>query len=842
MKQNDDHQPGAAATGQGSAASASATAPEPAAGGTVNSPAWFLTQGWLFGLLLVAATLLAYLPGLRGAFVWDDDAWTSNASGLLSGSSGLRLMWCKPGALQQYYPLTGTTFWLDHQFWGDWTLPYHVENVLLHACAAVLFWRLLRRLAVPGSWLAGAVFALHPLMVESAAWITERKNVLSLCLYLGALLTYGRFTSFWHEQDQTAAANNPAPRRWLAYGCAFLLFLAAFLAKATAFSLPAVILLICWWKRGRIRWQADVLPSLPFFAAAIGLGLVTASIEKNLVGASGSGWAFSFPERCLIAGRAFWFYIGKLVWPANLCFLYPRWRLDPGSLQQWIYPLTAAGALLGVWLARARIGRGPATALFFYVGTLFPVLGFMNAYAMRYSFVWDHWTYLPSLGLIALGAGLMARATKPLRALGLLPCFAGLMLPLLGVLTWQQSKMYTDLETLWRTTLSRNPAASLAHNNLGSRLLEQGQVDGAAAHFRQALESDPGFAEAHSNLGNALFRKGRLDQAIAHFQEAVHLDPKLASAHSNLGSALLQQGRLEEAIAHFQAALALRPDLAEIHNNFGNALRQSGRLDEAIVQYQTALNLQPRNATACLNLGITLALQGQGSAAIRSFQHALAIQPDLAEAHHGLARALLQNGQSAQAMAHLRRALELRPDLAEACYDLGNALAETGQVDEAIALFQRAVQIAPQFAAAHSNLGNALLRKGRFEEALAHYQAAIDVQPTNAYLLNNLAWVLATCPQASARNGVRAVQLAQQAERLSGGKDAWILGTLAAAYAEAGRFAEAVAAARHALDLAAAQTNSAQVELLRAHVRLYQAGSPFRDVGQPNAAPNPNPP
>jgi tetratricopeptide (TPR) repeat protein len=840
VKQKDDRIAGKAAKGHVNASIRSKARKEQAASETMGLPDWLLNKGWLFGLLLVTATLLVYLPGMRGAFVWDDAAWTSEDSGVLGSSSALRLMWFKPGALQQYYPLTGTTFLFDHLFWGSWTMPYHVENVLLHACAAVLFWRLLRRLRVPGAWLAAAVFALHPVMVESAGWITERKNVLSLCFFLGALLAYGRFTSFWQQEDETAASKGErTPRRWGAYGWAFVLCMAALLAKTTTLCLPAVILLVCWWKRGRIRWRADVIPSLPFFAAAISLALVTAWLEKYRVGASGPEWAYSFLERCLIAGRAFWFYIGKLVWPANLCFLYPRWHLDAGSLGQWIYPLTSAGALLIVWLARGRIGRGPATALFFYVGTLFPVLGFMNAYAMRFSLVWDHWTYLPSLGLIALGAGLIVRATEPLRTPALLPCVAAVLLPLLGVLTWQQTRMYTDMETLWRTTLSRNPGAFMAHNNVGSDLLERGQVEEAIAHFQRALESHPGYAEAHNNLGNALFRKGQVDEAIAHFQQAVHLDPKLGNAHSNLGTALLQKGQVGEAIVHFEAALAISPHISEIHNNLGNALRQSGRLDEAAVHYQAAVELQPANATAWHNLGTTMGVQGKTSAAISSFQRALTLQPDLAEAHHELAKVLLQAGQFGEAVAHFRRALELRPDLAEACYELGDVLDENGQVDEAIALLQRAVQIAPRFAAAQNNLGNALLRKGRVEEALAHYQAAIEAQPSNAYLFNNLAWALATCPQASARNGARAVELAQQAERLSGSKDARILVTLAAAYAEAGRFAEAVKAAERALELSNAQTNSAYAELLREHIRLYQSGSPFRDTGHTNAAPNP---
>jgi hypothetical protein len=352
---------------------------------------------------------------------------------LLRDTSGLHLIWFQPTALQQYYPLSGTTFWLDYQLWKFWTLPYHMENVLLHALAALLFWRLLLQFQLPGAWLAGAIFALHPVMVESVAWITERKNVLSLVFYLGALLAYLRYEQ---RSDPPSSGFGAASRDHASHACqpeaserrpvtrppsffyalAFVLFLGALLAKTTTFSLPAVILLIGWWKRGQIRWRADVLPTLPFFALALGLCAVTAWLEKHHVGAQGPDFALTFPQRCLIAGRAFWFYPGKLFWPANLCFIYPRWQPNPGSGWQWLYPVTAIGTLFMLWPGRGRIGRGPVTALFFYVGTLFPVLGFMNAYGMRFSFVWDHWVYLPALGVIALGPALVVRVVERFRA------------------------------------------------------------------------------------------------------------------------------------------------------------------------------------------------------------------------------------------------------------------------------------------------------------------------------------------------------------------------------------------------------------------------------------------
>ena len=248
------------------------------------------------------------------------------------------------------------------------------------------------------------------------------------------------------------------------------------LAKTTTFSLPAAILLIGWWKRGQIRWRADVLPTLPFFALALGLCAVTAWLEKYHVGAEGSDFALTFPQRCLVAGRAFWFYLGNLFWPANLCFVYPRWQPDPGSGWQWLYPVTAIGALFTLWLARGRIGRGPVTALFFYVGTLFPVLGFMNAYGMRYSFVWDHWVYLSALGIIALVAALVVRVAEFLRTPAVVYGFGAIVLPVLALLTWRQAGMYTDMETLWRTTLAKNPDCWMAHNNLGVALADPGAV------------------------------------------------------------------------------------------------------------------------------------------------------------------------------------------------------------------------------------------------------------------------------------------------------------------------------------------------------------------------------
>ena len=698
-------------------------------------------RAWLMGLLLVGVTFLTYLPVFQGQFVWDDDSWTTKIGELLRNVSGLRLIWCQITALQQYYPLTATTFWLDYHLWGFWPPPYHVENVLLHALAALLFWRLLERLGVAGAWLAAAIFALHPVMVESAGWITERKNVLSLVFYLGALLAYGRFNAFWRAD--TAAPGKSPPGRWGHYTMAWFLFLGALLSKTTAFSLPAVVLLIGWWKGGRLRWREDVLPTVPFFALSFGMCLVTAWLEKYHVMAQGPDFALTLPERCLIAGRVPWFYLGQLLWPASLCFIYPRWALHTGSWQQWLYPVTAVGALLALWLARKRIGRGPVAAVFFFVGTLLPVLGLMNTYSMRYSFVWDHWVYLSSLGPIALGSALVARAAKHFRMPVVLYGFAAILLPVQAILTWQQCGMYADMETLWRTIISRNPDAWMAHDN----------------------------------LGNLLFQNGRADEALVHFQKTLALQPDDVLARNNLGLILCQKGQVDEAIAQFQKALVTLPDGALIRNNLGKAFLAKGQRREAMIQFQKVLETYPRDL-----------------------------------------------------MAH---------------YNLGTALYQNGQVDEAIVQFGQALETQPDFVRAHNKLGVALLQKGLVDEAIAHFQKALEIRPDFADArdnLNHAAWRLATSTEASLRNGPRALALARQLVRLSGGNNPAMLDTLAAACAETGQFPEAVDAAQQALELARAQNNTALAESLRQQIKLFQAGSPFRSAPLTNDAPDSTPP
>jgi tetratricopeptide (TPR) repeat protein len=903
----------------------------------VASPGCWSSRAWLFGALLVLGTFIAYLPVWRAGFIWDDDTLLLQNSGIQTPGGLARLWTCD-------FPLSTTTLWLEWRLWGANPLGYHLGNVLLHALSAVLLWRVLARLRLPGAWLAAAIFAVHPVNVESVAWISERKNTLSMLFYLLSLLWYVRsdqqskvegLKSEVGSQSQPSRITDHASRpssSALLYALSLFAFALALLSKTAVAPLPLVLLGLAWWLRGRLELR-DVWRSVPFFALAAAMGLLSVWYQTHqAIGASmidvrnDSFWA-----RLAGAGWAVWFYLYKALVPLNLSFIYPRWWIDASQALSYVPGLLVLAAFLVCWCYRRQWGRAMLLGLGYFILLLLPILGFVSIYFMRFSLVADHWQYFAIIGPIALAAAGITTAFRrrtsniqhPTSNTQQLPfaqsldvgcsrgswggrgvlyaTFCGALVLALGVLAWRQARMYTDLETLWVTTLARNPGASIAHNNLGTLLLQkgraadaiahfqdalaiqpkaadihsnlggallgQGRVEEAIAHFRQALTIQPDSVQAHNNLGNVLLQQGHADEAVAHFQKAVELQPDAAITHASLGGALLQAGRLDEAIAqlrkalelqpglanahmslgnallgkgqvneaiaHFQKAVELQPGLAGAHHNLGNALFQAGRTDEAVAHFQEALAIQPDFAGALNGLGNALLRKGRADEAIACFQRAVALQPGLAEAQLNLANVLVQTRHVDEAIAHFRKALELQPNLAGAHNNLANALLGKGEVDEAIAHFQTALQLQPNLAEAHNNLANALLQKGRLAEAVTHYQAAVAALPGNPHLLNNLAWLLATCPDASVRNGARAVELAQQAVRLSG--DSSMLGTLAAAYAEAGRFPEAIAAAQEVCAKASASGDRALLEQNQRLLELYRRGKPYHE---PAAAAN----
>ena len=509
--------------------------------------------------------------------------------------------------------------------------------------------------------------------------------------------------------------------------------------------LPFVLALCVWWMRGKIRWR-DTLALAPFALISVVASAWTIWEQRFHARAVGPDWAQTFPERLIIAGKAIWFYLGKLVWPHPLIFIYPRWDVDSSKVVAYLPLLAAIAGLVALWFIHAKWGRALFFAAAYYVVSLFPVLGFFSVYFFRYSFVSDHFQYLASMGPLALtGAGIAtllgrfcetpadfvshpdtvprsgSTIASPRWRLVLSGGLCGILLVSLGFLTWRQTAEYHNLFALYTATLQKNPGCWMAHYNLGIVLSEQGEADQAIDHYRQAVALRPDYAEAHYNLGRLLVEHGQLNDAIAHYERAAAINPADAEAQNNLGVTLFGIGRADDAIAHYQKALEIRPDYAEASCNLANALIAKGDFDGAIARY-----------TACL-------------AAI--------------------------------------------PDQEEAQYNLASALLRKGRTDEAIVEYQKVLQMHPESADAHANLGIALLAKGRVRDAMAEYTKALQISPENLAALSNLAWLLATSADPSLRNGSEAVQLAERADSASSRSDKHptVLRILAAAYAEAGR-------------------------------------------------------
>jgi Flp pilus assembly protein TadD len=640
-----------------------------------------LTRTGFWAGLIVLMTVVAYVPALRAGFIWDDDSYVTE-NRLLRTPTGLQQIWAEPRASPQYYPLVFTTFWVEYHLWGLHPFGYHAVNVLLHATGAVLLWLILRRLRVPGAWLAAAVFAVHPVHVESVAWITERKNVLSGVFYLGAMLAYLRT----RRPATDFLAKLRAPR---AYAVALALFVCALLSKTVACSLPAAILLVLWWKRGRLE-RRDLLPLIPMFAVGLTLGLTTVWLERHHVGAQGADWSFTAAERVLIAGRALWFYAGKLIWPAKLMFNYPSWKIDAAIGWPWLYPAGAAAALAMLWLLRRRIGTGPLVAALLFAGTLAPALGFVNVYPMRYSFVADHFQYLASISFIAL---VVAVATTVLRRLQwtapvaqtpthttlrmtLTPLLlSATLLGVLGTLSWHQANAYKNVETLWYDTLAKNPRSWIAHHYTGNFLADRGDIAAAAVHYREAVRLRPDSPESRNKLGCALAEQGKLDEAIGQFREMVRLKPRSTQAHYNLATALVQRGDLDRAIQHFTKALQIRPEDAATHNNLAIALAKQGRLDEAVAHHAEAVRIAPNDPNTHVNLADALLAQGGVEAAIPHYRTALQLDAANVNARFNLAVAFDKLNRPNKAIQQYRAVLELDPQHADARQRLEAALA-----------------------------------------------------------------------------------------------------------------------------------------------------------------------
>jgi tetratricopeptide (TPR) repeat protein len=607
-------------------------------------------RNYVFAFILLAVTLLAYQPAWKGKPIMDD------ARHLIAPEQrsleGFNALWTKPDTTQQYHPLVDTLFWVEDKLWGNSMLGYHIVNILLHVASALLLLKILQRLEVPGAWLAAAIFALHPVQVESVAFLVELKNTLSALFFFSAMLVYLRFDE------------NRDRKFYLLFS---LLFVVGLFAKTVLALLPAAILIALWWKRGRLEWRRDVLPLIPFAVLGIAAGVATGWMEREFSQAKGEGFEFSLFERLLIAGRAFWFYLGKIFWPSNLMLMYPRWNISPTVWWQYLFPIAALTLLTIAWALRRR-WRWLLAGMLFFTAMALPFLGLHSMRIFRFQFVADHFQYLPIIGIIvpaAAGAAtLLNRLRGWQRITGYTLCFS--LLATLTVLSWRHSRMFRDSETC----------------------------------YRMVIEGYPGSWPAHFNLGYALLREGRQDEALVHFKKVLELNPD---------------------------------DLAAVK-------------------------------------GVNL--------------------------------------------------------------NLGAVFLKKGYVDMAIFYYEKMLEVGPDYRA-YVGMGNALHRKGKFEEAIANYNKALEIEPKSAVVKSNLAWMLATAPEASLRNGPRALELAEQAV-LSHEYEPLFLRTLAAAYAESGNFPKAIETAQRASQLATTQKMTGMIKALRNELALYELELPYRET--PNSA------
>jgi protein O-mannosyl-transferase len=666
-------------------------------------------------LVLAAITFVVFGQTLRYGFVeYDDNGYVYENPVVVQGLTLKGIVWALTyGEIGHWHPLTWLSHMADCQVYGLNPGGHHLTNVLLHAVAVMLLFLVLREMtgSLWRSAFVAAVFAIHPLRVESVAWIAERKDVLSGVFFMLTLWAYARYAR--------------QPSRWR-YAAVAVWYGLGLLCKNTLVTLPFVLLLLDWWPLGRMSRASLsrlVKEKIPLFLLSIGSCVATALVPEKVPASD----LLPFLERAGNAVVSYGIYLRQMVYPAGLAIPYLN---PPGGLPFWKIALSfvlLAAISISVWVCR----KGRPYLLvgwLWYLGMLVPAIGFIQISYYAHA---DRYTYLPGIGLVLAGTWAMgdwSMGWKQRRAV-----LGGLMAAVIGALmicAWIQTGYWKNSEALWNHTVACTTANNIAHLNLGHDLRKKGKLDEAIAFYQKGLQTEPDNAEYHNNLGNTLREKGRVNEAIAQYQKALQIKPAFAEAHFNLGKALRQKGQVDEAITHFQKALQIEPDLVPARINLGNALLQEGKADQAVTHFQRVLEINPNDAGMHLNLGV--------------------------------------------------------------CF----------------------VQL------------------GRMDEAILQYQKALQLKPADPGIQNNLAWLLATCPEASLRNGDKAVELARQADELTGGKNLIVLHTLAAALAEAGRFPEAVETAQRALHQPEAQSNPDLAGQLQSEIKLYQTGSPLHVPAQ----------
>ena len=674
-------------------------------------------------LAFLVAIFVFYVPALSGEFLWDDVVFSEEKT--IYSWSGLWDIWFAPSALANeghYWPITYTTFWLEHKLSGLNSTSYHIVNCVLYFINIVLIWRLLLRLEVPGAWVISMIFAVHPVHVESVAWLIERKSLLSALFYLGAVHAWLRF----RESSSLKT-----------YALTLGLYVLAMLSKSIAVTLPATLLVLLWWKQERISAQ-DVMRVLPFFIVgfAITLGdyLFYASREEIDL-------AYSFLERVLIAAQSVWFYAGKLLWPANLMVIYPHWDVSVNNLIAWLCVAATAGILILLWSYQHRIGKGPLAGVAFFIITLSPTLGFVDYGYMQFSFVADRYQYLAGLGLVTVLVGGAIHTIQPLIT-SFRPVAIGAFTVLvigLGALTWRQATAYQDGIALFSHIVAHNPAARDAYVNLGHALLGVDRNEEAYEANMKAIELQPNHSTAHSNLARGLIMMKRYDEADASLKRALELDPKNSDALQNYGSLRFKQQRYEEAVEAFQKAINLNANSILIHRGIADSYYRLGNHTKAMAWIDRARTLAPTASEqfelSRLSARVLLAL-GKTEEAERHFLQAGQDVDsdyeiwDLLE----LQKVSAERGEADKAKVYLQRVLKLAGGKPETLQSVADTLRKQKQYTEAIEVYKEILATDLNFAMAHGGMGDALFRLERYEEAIESLKRSVelDATPTSA--------------------------------------------------------------------------------------------------------------
>ena len=823
---------------------------------------------WLLAGAVVALALVAQIPALSGDLIYDDTLLITEDARVTS-AGGLWKIWFARGGTN-YAPLTMSAFWLQYRLWGEAPAGYHVVTLLMHAVGAALVFLTLKRLKVPGAVVAAMVFAVHPVNVESGAWISQLKNTLAMVFFLLTILTYLKF------EDNPRRRGGRMDVR--GYVVSAVMFALALLSKPAVVMLPVVLLAMAWWRRSRITLK-DLLRSVPFFAMSLGAGLMSMWVQaERAIGSApirpeGEG----FFTQLAIAGMAVWFYLYKAVVPLGLSLVYPRWEVDGGAIVSYVPLVLLIGGFVALWRARKAWWAGPTlAALGYYVIVLLPMLGFLDNSYWAYSLVADRYQYFSIVAVIALvvagAAKLLGLAGTDRRKVGVSVAvgFVGV----LTVLTWHRAGLFADAVNVWEDTVEKNPRSWFARNNLGSALMrsdrpgkyeaaqphlaealaltkdevlvwvnngallhETGRPEGAVAYYREALRLDPMCVMAHLNMGQALVAMGEYDEAIDHYGQVTQVDPQSLPAYVGLAQALREAERFDQAREYLAYALQLVPDDATVNAEMGLTVAMAGRVAEAADYFAKAVRIDRENVLARFGLGKALNELGEPGEAATHLRACIRLAPNHAPGHLQLGIALNDSGKPLTAAGHFARALELDPDSDQAADRLSSSLAGQGRYVEAEDQFIRAVMLRPENPVRRAQLARIFDAQGKAAQAAEQYSISVQLDPEVPDTLNALAWLLATCHDEKIRNGEQAVGLARRARNVAGGQDPATLDTLAAALAEIGQFDEAVKVATQAVKLAeaaispkATPQDKELLEQYRSRLKRYKAKRPYHST------------